>query len=506
MARVEFKRALIATVLASLLALPALAQQPAAPPAAAPAAAPAAPPPAAPAAAPPPVAKPAQPPLPAEVLEPVSRLSKSIESAEKSIQQLKELEGELARLRSDVERIIYDSTSTAETLRPQLATVKDQIEKLGPPPSKDQPPETETVAAERARLNAQVGALDSAIKTTELAWVRAKQLIDRITVIRYQMFTKNLLERRDSPALPGLWRDVGSRLESIAGRVQYYGGDWVNWVKRKSGQVWAYALAILAGFAIATWLVHRVVQPRLVRPPGPRSPSFFQRVAQAAWIAPLRMAPAAAAVIAAYAALDNLDLLFSPWEGTANALLSGLLVFIAASTLVGTAFAPRHPAWRLIPVADATASRLVLILNAFLAVYVLDTVLVEFSRAIYVPLVVTVAQSFLMSVLFTGLLVYMLLTRFEQQIGPDRPVNGHEFVPGRVTRFTPYWVKFPLWGLAAAILLTSLAGYVALGRFIAHQLVLSGMVIAAAGLLYLAITIPLTRLVAVLERRNKQSR
>ena len=112
---------------------------------------------------------------------------KSIESAEKSIQQLKELEGELSRLRTRRRaHHLRIRRPTAETLRPQLAEVKSQIEKLGPPPAKDQPPESATVAAERARLNAMAAALDGAVKTTELAWVRAKQLIDRITVIRYQ--------------------------------------------------------------------------------------------------------------------------------------------------------------------------------------------------------------------------------------------------------------------------------------------------------------------------------
>ena len=95
--------------------------------------------------------------LPPEVTTPVERLAKSVETAEKSIQQLKELEGELQRLRTNVEGIIYESTSTAEALRPQLAEVRSQIERLGPPP-KDQP-ETPTIAAERARLNALAGAL-----------------------------------------------------------------------------------------------------------------------------------------------------------------------------------------------------------------------------------------------------------------------------------------------------------------------------------------------------------
>ncbi|MFM9943000.1 MAG: DUF3772 domain-containing protein [Hyphomicrobiaceae bacterium] len=437
----------------------------------------------------PPVAQATPPPkpvsLPPELVEPVARLSKSLESAEKSIQQIKELEGELSRLRSEVERIIYDSTSTAETLRPQLAEVKSQIEKLGPPPNKDQPPESAVIAGERQRLNEMAAALDGALKTTELAWVRAKQLIDRITVIRYQQFTRNLLERRDSPVTPGVWRDVSSRIGSIAGRLQYYGADWMDWASRKSGLLTALLGASLGIFAIGKFTIGSFVQRRL--PTSSPSPSFFARVMKAAWVAPLRVLPLGLAAAALYFGLEGLDLLYGPWERPGVAIAQGLIVLAVASALLATALAPRHPQWRLFPVADETARRLLWLLLAFVVVYVLDTVLLEFGRLLYVPLTITVAQSFLTSLLFVGLLVALLLTPFRQLIGPDRPVNGHEFVPRVVTRHTPLWLKLPLWAIAAAILIASALGYVALGRFIAHQLVLSGIVLLAAGLLYLAI-------------------
>ena len=83
-----------------------------------------------------------------------AKLTNAIEAAEKTIQHLTELEEELGRLRIDVECILSDSAQTAETLRPQLAAVKSQIDKLGPPPAKDAPPEAAAIAAERARLAA----------------------------------------------------------------------------------------------------------------------------------------------------------------------------------------------------------------------------------------------------------------------------------------------------------------------------------------------------------------
>ena len=423
--------------------------------------------------------------LPTEVADLVQNLSKSIETAEKSIQQLKELEGELSRLRADVERIIYDSTSTAESLRPQLAEVKSQIEKLGPPPAKDQPPESPTVAAERARLNAMSAALDGAVKTSELAWVRAKQLIDRITVIRYQMFTRNLLEKRDSPLLPGVWRDVASRMDSVIGRIKYYGGDWLTWAARRSTEVMALGIALAVLYLLGRFGVRALVSHHWQRPE--KSPSFFDRTIKASWLAPAKMVPGVLVAILAYLGLSGLDLLFSPWEAVANATARSIMVFCVATSLLAVAFAPSYPAWRLIPVSDWTARKVLWILTGFVGVYVLDIVLTELGRAIYVPLAVTVAQTFLTSMLFFALLVALLLTPFVPQTGPDRPVNGHEFVPGPVTRLTPLWIKLPLWLIASVILVSSALGYVALGRFVSHQLVLSGMVLGAAGLLYLAV-------------------
>ncbi|MEQ1613734.1 MAG: DUF3772 domain-containing protein, partial [Hyphomicrobiaceae bacterium] len=455
-------------------------------------------------AAAPPVATPAPPPAPAaalppEVTNPVEKLAKSIETAEKSIQQLKELEGELQRLRGNVEQIIYESTSTAEALRPQLAEVKSQVEKLGPPPASGQPPESATVAAERARLNAMAGALDGAVKTTELAWVRAKQLIDRITVMRYQIFARNLFERRTSPLLPAIWIDVSERLPSIVGRAKYYGGDWLYWVGRKGMSV-AGVLAGTIAAALLLWLAARqLVLGRRERFAG--IPNFFDRIISAAKVAPARMLAPVAAIILLYIGFDQLDLWFSPWERVAEIGLQGILLYIVGSILAGVALSPRAPQWRLIPVDDRTASHLHLFIKALLAIYIVDTVLVEFGRAIYVPLVVTVAQSFITNIVSALLLAALLLTPFVPQTGPLRAVNGLDHLNiNPVSRHAPLWIKLPMWLLVASIVITSTLGYVALGRFIAQQIVLTGTVVAIAGLLYLAVR-ALTR-----ERGGERSR
>ena len=374
-------------------------------------------------------------------------------------------------------------------LRPQLAEVKSQIEKLGPPPSGGQPPKSPTVAAERARLNTLAAALDGAVKTSELAWVRAKQLIDRITTMRYQLFTRNLFERKASPMLPGLWRDVDSRMPSVISRVGYYGGDWMNWARRKSSEVTMVLAGAAALFAVLFWAVRGFIARRRAAFQG--IPNFFERVREIGWMAPARMLAPFAAAIALYAGFDAIEMIFSPWGEFGTTLLKGLLIFSAAAVVLSCLLAPRQPHWRLIPLADSSARRVLWLAIAFVGVYVVDTLLVEFGRAIYVPLTVTVAQSFLTSLVFAALLALLLLTPFVPQVGPLRPVNHLSREEGAiapaVSRLAPRWIKIPLWMVAIAIAASSMIGYVALGRFIAHQLVLTGLILVVAGVGYLAI-------------------
>lgn len=188
--------------------------------------------------------------IPAELLDPVARLGKSIENAERAIQNLKELEEDLSRLRGDVEGILSNSTSTAEGLRPKLGEIKGLVEKLGPPPKAGEPPEAPAIVAERQRLNQLVAQIDGAVKSTELTWVRARQLIERITVMRHAIFTRNLLERRSTPLLPGLWRDVGARTPGVLQRLAYNAEDWWVWGGRRATELlflFAGALALWAG-------------------------------------------------------------------------------------------------------------------------------------------------------------------------------------------------------------------------------------------------------------------
>ena len=415
--------------------------------------------------------------LPPEIPANLGKMTQALSEAEKSLHQLSGFEDELGSLRGKIEEILDQTAATAEQLRPKLDDVKTQTEKLGPPPAKDAPAEAPEVANERARLAALASAYDGAIKSSELTWVRARQLIERITVLRHSLFTKNLLERLPSPLLPSIWRDVFSALPSINQRLTAWANDWSYWAGQKQRELGFLLAFSLLLYSVLKLIVNRWSNRRRVRAEPPE-PTFFERAVSASWVTVIRALPAVAASVLIYGGLDALDLLYNPWGKAAAGFLKGTLVFVTVSTLVYAVLAPREPQWRLVNLANKPARRVARLLTAITAVYALDGAVTEAGRAFFVPLAVSVLQSFASSILFATLLAGLLLTPFT----PKMPLEGRDY-----SRHEPRWLKVPLWLIAVGIVAAAVLGYVALARFAAQQLVLTGIVVLLGWLGYLAI-------------------
>lgn len=424
-------------------------------------------------AAPPPPPKPS---LPPDVRQSIDRVVGTMETAEKSLTELNTLDDDIGRLRDRVENVISKTTQVADGLRPRLADINGQIEKLGPPPGKDEPPEAAQVAADRARLIAESSEVSGAIKTLELTWVRARQAIDKITDLRLQIFTRSLMERMTSPLFPSLWIDLVNAWPPVGRLMGYITTDWLAAVGRKSTEV-----TVLGFLAVLLFLGLKVGAARLTRPNPPilgQTTSFFERAARASWIAPIRAAPAVATVLFVYAGLDYLNLLYYPSARIAAAAMRAALIFICVAHLVSSVLAPEEPARRLIDLSDAAAFRLSWLLQSLGAIYGIDLAVTSIGRILYFPLSLSVVQSLVASLAFVGVLIGVLLTRFE----PQQSVSAYPYPRDR-----PRLVKIPLWFAAVGIVIAALAGYVALGRFAAQQIVMTGVIALVATLLFLAI-------------------
>ena len=455
-------------------ALP-IAVDEAAPKQAAPAAQPPAP------AAPPVAEQPPPPPpppivLPPEVNSTISSVVGVMDGAEKSLTAIGNVDTDLGRLRDDIDGVIAKTTQTADSLRPRLADIQSQINRLGAPPADTTTAEAPAVAAERTRLNNESSQLSGAIKTLELTWYRARQAIDKITNLRLQLFVKSLTERMSSPVFPQLWSNALRDVPSVSWRLQYNSRDWISSIGRQKGQV-----LVLSAIAVGFYLLLKTIILAITRYRGARTgpaPTFFERAFSASWIAPARAIPGIATAFLVFAGLDYLNLLYYPTAApAATALLKAVLIYVAVASLLNAVFAPWQPERRLVNLSNRSAGRIVRHLKALAAIYSADLFLSAFGQILYFPLSLSVVQSLLTSLAFAIALIGLALTPFERLDGTGRPYRISE----------PRWIKIPLWLAAGAIIFACLLGYVALGRFLAQQIVMTGVVGLVATLLYLAI-------------------
>ncbi|MGR3453046.1 DUF3772 domain-containing protein [Pseudooceanicola sp.] len=136
----------------------------------------------------------------------------SIASDEATDADLESLRGELVEWR---ERFEAASRINAEA----IATTREQIEALGPPPAEGET-EAPELARQRATLEAQLADLQAPVLEAEVAWNRADALIRAIDRSLRERQTNRLLERGPAPLNPVNWPDA------VAALTQ---GFWTLW-------------------------------------------------------------------------------------------------------------------------------------------------------------------------------------------------------------------------------------------------------------------------------------
>lgn len=467
-----------------------------------------------PAAAPaPPAPPPAE--LPDDLKKPIADVLKTMDQLEKSVAEETISEEQLSRYRKTVDEATSAAAKIADSLKPKLAEIETQIEALGKPPEAGQPAEAKEVAGERARLDALKTSFGGGIKTMEVVGVRAESVKQRIQEVRQDLFTSQLLRRSPSPLLPTIWLQVAREIPSTAANVTRIVETWWGLAKQQPIMVLSLFGAVLAVFLILKSFVYFLIRTML--PPDGPQPSYFERAGAAGWVAPALALPAGAASLLLVFGLDSLNLLTYQVGRVADTALPAVLIFIAVSALARAVLAPKRSRWRLLNLADKSARKIATTASWLAGVYAIDQVLKELINILYLPLSVSVAVAAVSSIAMAFLLIRLVHINFlppktrpqadargEGSAPPVTPGPGPEATtPGRndltgpqplvsrrdriVRYLRPMILKVPLLAVAVAIMIASLAGYVAFGRFLAGQMVVTVSVIVLVLLLHLAI-------------------
>lgn len=424
---------------------------------------------------------------------PGAKLTADIEALEKAVDRNKN-DDALSRNRSEIDDLMERGRANINALKPRLDAINAQIERLGPAPAKDAPPESQELAAERTRLNAMAAEIAGALKTTELANVRARQLISTMQSLRQGLFATQVLKRSPSPLSLTTWNQIARDLPWASSQISDLAKDWLSAAADK----WPQLVGLLAAVGLVYFSLKALVRVLLARRlPASREPppTFFEQAAAAAWVAPVSAFPGAVAVMLLAMGLDGTGLLIQELQKISLVAVPAILIFVAVRALTYAIMRPRRPLWRLVDLDNGPALRLARILSSIAFIYAADLIAQEIIRRLYMPVSISIAETAIASIAIGILLLELVRTPFDPKPGlatqPPSEVQGitppAATRPGPRSRLSPAIIKLPILGIAVAILVLSLAGYIGLGRFLATQIVITGSAIALVLILQLGV-------------------
>ena len=377
---------------------------------------------------------------------------------------------QLDEQRQQIEGVLTDLNNLIQELQPRLSAVSGQLGKLGDPPPADQPAEPPAIATQRASLQAEANRLDSTIKAAQALQVRANQLSERVQNRRRNLFTSQLFERTTTPLSLSLWQNALKETETGGRRFKLLVEDAARGIDSNLA-LYATVIAALVIFAVLQaigWYGVRHFREWEEESPPP----FWQRAASGAWVIILRALPLIATAGALYGMLGALDLLTPRVDRIAQAIAVAVVTIAVVSALGTTILAPNRPQWRILPVSDSGAIRINRLIIAIAIVFGLDKVFSTLNEVLYMPLATTIAQSTATNALFAVLLIAVVMTRMgDETTARDDQLNWLR------------WLRVPGYALAGVILLATAVGYVALGRFLAAQVVVTGSILIVVYLL-----------------------
>ena len=374
---------------------------------------------------------------------------------------------QLDKVRDRLEGLRGEIDQFTDALTPKLDAAKAQVDNLGAAPATGEP---EAVAGQRNELGKAFGSLSAARNIAESTRLRASQITGRVQDIRRKKFANRLFERVPDAHDSDTWINAPSQLSYA---VQKAGGTisgWWNHTDRRPEIIQLLVLTILLAAATA-YASHRGI--RHFRSWGePAEPPIWKRATSAAWVMLLRVLPYAATSAFLYYGLSAQELMSEDVGRLAYSAMRSTLIVAAVAALVTTALAPRSPHWRLLPMSDGAAGRIRWLVVALASVYSLTLLLASIRFVANAPFTLSVAQNCVSSIIIAGLVIAILRTSRHAPSVAGAP----EFA----------WIsklRTPLWAIAGLILLTALAGYIGLARFISAQLIVTGTTLSVLYLL-----------------------
>jgi potassium-dependent mechanosensitive channel len=398
-----------------------------------------------------------------------------LDQKEAAIQGRTMPDADLQKIRLQIEPILTEIRTVIDEQAPKLEASRQRLSQLGPKPEKGQPEESADVAKDRAEREAAVAELDETQRLGRALLVQAEQLNTQIGDLRRAGFTRSLFEQSDGILSPSLWMNVVSAVPRELRALGIVLGDALEQLRRSTSLGVLLLLGLAIGVAIALYVGRRSIAPRLVkRDPAIANPARRSRLLAALGVLALGAGPAIAGSWIVWIAFDSADIVQPRLEQVVRALLSGLAFIAFVRALIDAILAPDHTSWRLIPVRDASATRIMSFSVTLATIMVIGKVIEAFNKAIAAALPITVITRAIFA-LAVALVFAELLRRFAARENQDEACLG-PYVAQDVDIGGP--LRSFGWFLVALIVGSVLGGYVALASFLIDQAVWISIIVA----------------------------
>ena len=262
---------------------------------------------------------------------------------------------EIDALREQAADVRAAASAAANLARNDLADTRRLLAPLEAKPANDAVPESDAVKAERDRLTEQATVSEGRAKQAEVVIARADQLIERLTKLRGEVMLRTLLRRDASPLSREVWSKLGPQFTAAVKAISSGLAGWFAEGLRFDDR----DTAPLGGWAVLTivlWAIGRYLRRRFGRGDATEPGQRDRTVAAAIDGVGLVLVPILAVwligkLLAATMPPPPIDVLLPE-------LTLRLIIFLLIVGLTATALSPHRPAWRILPFTNASADSL----------------------------------------------------------------------------------------------------------------------------------------------------
>ncbi len=400
-----------------------------------------------------------------------------LEQMEKALARKGLRDSDFERLHDEAVAIHVNADQVVEQLKPELKTLRERYEQLGPiPDDKNQIEELEEIAEQRKSLAKQIAERDGAVKAAQLIIVKSRQIRDGIIETRRSRFVRSVTSRSHTIFDPEMWKPFQKDLGFF---VRGFPLLMTNIVSSVSNNMDKSGTRILAVFgALILWIIILLALSRgfnrlksktglLETDRSLKALGAFLKVLTNG-VVPALLLVGLVSVIDSFGLFAGIHREFV----FASAFAVAIAIIIAA--LAHSFIEPRMAERRISVLSDGASGRLMTIIIVAMIVLVISWVIYDAGRAMRASLEFGIAVKAIFA-LTVGILaaVALRLIRMDNS-------SGITMEAGRGLSIFLNWnvLKSIAWAGIFLIFVSLVTGYIALAEFTANQIILTSAVLA----------------------------